>query len=96
MKLFYRPRWLNLFYASVFGYFWLPCPLCGRNFGGHECGAASIPTSPFEGKCVCPKCEVEADRITRERYEAWEADGMLGGATFSLKELDKEKEGAGR
>lgn len=29
-------RWFNKLYADVFGYFWLPCPRCGRYFGGHE------------------------------------------------------------
>lgn len=23
-------------YARMFGYFWLPCPVCGKHFGGHE------------------------------------------------------------
>ena len=31
-----RWRWLNRLYAYVRGYFWLPCPICGENFGGHE------------------------------------------------------------
>ena len=30
------PRWVHQFYAWVMGYFWLPCPSCGRMFGGHE------------------------------------------------------------
>jgi len=29
-------RKLNQFYAWLFGYFWLPCPLCSQMFGGHE------------------------------------------------------------
>lgn len=31
-------RWFNYLYAHLFGYFWLPCPRCGRMFGGYECG----------------------------------------------------------
>jgi hypothetical protein len=23
-------------YAHAFGYFWIPCPICGIEFGGHE------------------------------------------------------------
>ena len=23
-------------YARLFGYFWAPCPLCGKHFGGHQ------------------------------------------------------------
>lgn len=30
------PRFLHQLYAWLFGYFWLPCPRCGRMFGGHE------------------------------------------------------------
>lgn len=33
-----RFRTLNRIYAFLFGYFWLPCPICGKNFGGHELG----------------------------------------------------------
>lgn len=29
-------RRLHRLWAAMFGYFWLPCPLCGREFGGHE------------------------------------------------------------
>ncbi len=28
-------RW-NRLRARIGGYFWLPCPLCGQMFGGHE------------------------------------------------------------
>lgn len=30
------PRFFRKWYAETFGYFWLPCPRCGRMFGGHE------------------------------------------------------------
>jgi hypothetical protein len=30
------PRWMHRIYAFLLAYFWLPCPLCGRNSGGHE------------------------------------------------------------
>jgi hypothetical protein len=29
-------RILHRVIAAVGGYFWLPCPVCGRMFGGHE------------------------------------------------------------
>ena len=29
-------RWLNRVYAGALGYFWIPCPICGQMFGGHE------------------------------------------------------------
>lgn len=31
-----RWRWLNRLYARYYRYFWLPCPICGEGFGGHE------------------------------------------------------------
>jgi hypothetical protein len=58
----HRPRWLNRLYARLMGYFWLPCPLCGRPFGGHEWRtqdglAASIPTAePHTYEGICPTC----------------------------------------
>lgn len=30
------PRWMHRIYARMFGYFWSPCPICRRPFGGHE------------------------------------------------------------
>lgn len=30
------PRWMHRAYARFFGYFWIPCPLCGYMRGGHE------------------------------------------------------------
>lgn len=48
----------NCFRAWLGGYFWLPCPLCGEMFGGHQwrkCG--SIRTKqPGLNKLVCPRC----------------------------------------
>ena len=39
MKL---PRFLHKAYADFFGYFWKPCPLCTKEFGGHEYSGAGI------------------------------------------------------
>ena len=59
-------------YALFHGYFWLPCPICSKNFGGHEqthCiytgGDAYLPSG---GEEVCPECEDEAKRRNIERY----------------------------
>ena len=56
-------RTLNRLFANVFGYFWLPCPLCGQEFGGHEWrdidGKPSfIPAlDPHRsGRAICPDC----------------------------------------
>lgn len=56
------PRFLHHAYAWALGYFWLPCPLCGRVMGGHEWRSvagkpADIPTDTlgiFRG--ICPVC----------------------------------------
>ncbi len=50
-------RLLNKIYANVFGYFWLPCPSCGKMFGGHEYVFFS-KTKLVDGRCmgICPDC----------------------------------------
>ncbi len=58
MKIIRAYHWLR---AAIGGYFWLPCPVCGENFGGHELGmtpegwAVSVPRGPNGGVCVCSK-----------------------------------------
>lgn len=50
-------------YARANGYFWLPCPLCGEPFGGHEWrdidgkpSVIPVPDSPSLHKGICPDC----------------------------------------
>jgi hypothetical protein len=48
-----KRRWLNRLIAHLGGYFWMPCPLCGEMFGGHEWRErnglpSSIPDPRFE------------------------------------------------
>lgn len=49
-------------YAVTFGYFWLPCALCGHEFGGHEWrdinGYSSVVHigSAIHGRGICPAC----------------------------------------
>lgn len=56
------PRWVHKMVADVAGYFWLPCPACGRYFGGHECrdvdGHFSAIPDNEEGmsSLICPVC----------------------------------------
>jgi len=61
MKL---PRWIHKLYANAFGYFWLPCPICGRKFGGHEWDIErnnnSIKETESSGSGVCPNCHAFA------------------------------------
>lgn len=46
----FKPRWINMIYAFICGYFWLPCHKCGNHFGGHEWFGSSGNTG------VCPEC----------------------------------------
>jgi hypothetical protein len=66
----YPLRSAHRLWAHRRGYFWMPCPLCGRDFGGHESRSiagkpASVPdpTCPPRGPCgplmsvtICPPC----------------------------------------
>jgi hypothetical protein len=56
-----RPRWRQRVKAEAEGKFWLPCPICGKNFGGHE-WAGTLMHSSSEGKGVCANCVEEAER----------------------------------
>lgn len=46
--------------AEQEGWFWLPCPLCGQEFAGHEwvhSAENSIPTDdPTLLRGICPAC----------------------------------------
>lgn len=60
-KKMYRPRFIQKWYANIAGYFWLPCPLCGTKFGGHEWrrwNHAGMPKVGFESTSegVCDDC----------------------------------------
>ena len=55
-------------YAKLLGYFWLPCPVCGKHFGGHEAviGNGLVvdqPDGTQKQMCVCSaECSIEAQR----------------------------------
>lgn len=58
-------RTLHRLYAWLFGYFWLPCPVCGRMFGGHEIAdrfTAALIDKDGRACCVCqdPQCSHDA------------------------------------
>ena len=50
-----RPRVFQQVRA-FFGYFWLPCPICGENFGGHETADETLYDSWSSGSSVCQDC----------------------------------------
>lgn len=57
-----RFRAFHRAYAAALGFFWLPCPLCGREFGGHQSGKdIPDPTDPPLYISVCPPCSREAN-----------------------------------
>lgn len=76
-KISLLPRWVHQAYAFTVGYFWLPCPLCGRATGGHEWRQAggkkdSIPTGkPGISHGICPVCTYEgkADEASSVRAD---------------------------
>jgi len=63
----YYPRFLHWIFAIWGGYFWIPCDLCGKSFGGHEL-SGSLNTSAFGGVGVCRNCIDKANEINRENW----------------------------
>lgn len=49
-------RFMNHLYANFFGYFWLPCGVCGRYFGGHEKHGNGIKLSESSSQMTCSNC----------------------------------------
>jgi hypothetical protein len=52
------PRFVHRLYAGLMGYYWKPCHLCGRMYGGHE--ASESVSVQVEGeqpnqKMVCSR-----------------------------------------
>lgn len=50
------PRWCHQLYAFIFRYFWFPCPVCDRYFGGHEWRTMDVLTVNGEELAICPAC----------------------------------------
>lgn len=75
----YRWRAFHRWYAARMRYFWLPCPLCGHEFGAHEWrdigGKLSTVPDPLGGSSqsigICPRCT----RAGRGVDIAWAAGG---------------------
>ena len=63
-------------HASVGGYFWLPCPVCKRMFGGHEFKPGRTPLIEVQGegfqrgRCVC------SDECSAKAWDLNEANGF--------------------
>lgn len=53
----YWPRRLHRWIAAGHGFYWLPCVLCGREYGGHEPGGSvPDPTDERLWVAICPRC----------------------------------------
>lgn len=54
----YQWRRVHHCFATSLGYFWKPCPLCGREFGGHEYGTdiPNLSLGPRSGQVICSEC----------------------------------------
>ena len=63
-----KHRTWNRFRATIGGYFWLPCPICGQMFGGHE-EHGNLAISYSSGKLTCIECASEAERQSNKLYE---------------------------
>lgn len=57
------PRFVHQAYAWLSNYFWIPCPVCGEPFGGHEWadvdGLPSAVPEPDQAHMswgICPTC----------------------------------------
>jgi len=76
-----RLRALNRIYAALLGYFWLPCPICGQEFGGHEwlwkdgdIDRASVAAPDGKTRIgICPDC-TRAGRGGDENIVIWTTD----------------------
>lgn len=58
MRLFHK------MYARLFGYFWLPCPVCTKEFGGHEIAkayTAALVCADGRSCVVCPDPQCSHD-----------------------------------
>lgn len=50
------PRFIHRIYAFLLGYFWLPCPLCGKPFGGHEWTNSDSVLVEGHNSGICNAC----------------------------------------
>lgn len=57
MKRRKRPRWVQRIKAFALGYFWMPCPMCGHHFGGHEENGGALWLWGDMGQLVCSECD---------------------------------------
>lgn len=82
-----KHRFLNRVFAWWANYFWLPCPVCGRCFGGHEWKDIpghqnSLPVKIYRGGShatgICPDCTKlgVGDRAWEKAYKEFHDSGL--------------------
>lgn len=64
-------RWIEHLRATLGGYFWLPCPNCGRMFSGRE-SHQTLWIDVGSGRCTCnhPICVAQVDEKNARFKEA--------------------------
>lgn len=62
----FRLRWLAYLRALFGRYFWLPCPVCEKNFGGFETADQGLLTDYGGGMSVCKNCDSDAKNKNKE------------------------------
>ncbi len=69
--MFRFPRLLHRFWAWFAGYYWMPCPLCGKYIGGHEHDwnkSGCLMTAEGTGKTTCYDCRDKAEELNIECF----------------------------
>lgn len=78
MKNVHYPRVIAWSYAATHNYYWLPCRLCGRYYGGQEGADISIYSGGGSGWSVCWRCGEEKAKEIQEISDAhWKAEGII-------------------
>lgn len=89
------PRWVHALYALTHSYFWLPCPICRRKFGGHE-ESGSLAIGMWSGTSVCINCADEAEQRNQPIYDQVRATPMYmgpSGRTYYSEADMRQQEG---
>lgn len=80
------PRFLHYLHAHLNGYFWLPCPLCGNKFGGHEKGGSFYSRDkPGEGQMTCVNCKERATALSMDAFQHWPEPDWDSTLNFMVK-----------